>query len=97
MCNGPNNYALVQGCGCDKEGQPAYGPLFPSIILHEFAHNFTNPLSEQYWPQMEEAGNRIFPHVAQQMTQSAYGDARTMTGEWLNELCVLMAYREPEA
>lgn len=28
------------------------------------------------------------------MTQSAYGDARTMTGEWLNELCVSMAYRE---
>lgn len=105
MCNGPHNYALTEdtrlagygivvGCGCDKEGQPAYAPLFPSIILHEFAHNFTNPLSEQYWPQMEEAGNRIFPYVAQQMTQSAYGNARTMTGEWLNELCVLMAYRE---
>lgn len=105
MCNGPSNYALtaesrhsgygiVVGCGSDQEGQPAYAPLFLSIVLHEFAHTYSNPLAEAYWPQMEEAGKQIFPHVAQQMARAAYGDPRTMTGEWFNELCVLMAYRE---
>lgn len=105
MCNGPSNYALtadgrhsgygiVVGCGSDREGRPAYTPLFLQIVLHEFAHNYSNPLAKAFWPQMEEAGKLIFPHVAEQMTQAAYGDPETMTGEWFNELCVLMAFRE---
>lgn len=105
LCNGPSNYALtaetrksgygiVVGCGCDNQGQPFYHPLFFSIVLHEFAHNYSNPLLMQYWSQMEDAANVIYPHVAQQMAQNAYGDAQTTIGEWFNDLCVLMFYRE---
>lgn len=105
LCNGPSNYALtaqtrqsgygiVVGCGCDNTGRPAHNPLFLSIILHELAHNYSNPISAAYWPQMEQAAGVIYPAVAQQMAQNAYGDAQTTMGEWFNNLCVLMCYRE---
>lgn len=105
LCNGPSNYALtaetrhdgygiVVGCGCDNEGKPHYNPLFLSIVLHEIAHNYSNPLTEEYWPQMERAADVIYSHVAEQMAQNAYGSANTTIGEWFNNLCVLMWYRE---
>ena len=105
MCNGPSNYALVSGsrksgygivvgCNSDNNGRPAYNPLFLTIILHELGHNFSNPLSEQYWPEMEVAADIIYPHVAEIMAMQAYADARIVTGEWFNNLCVAMCYRE---
>lgn len=105
LCNGPSNYALpermrksgygiIVGCGCDQEGKPFYHPLFLTIVLHEFCHNYSNPLSEQYWPQMEQAADSIYVHVTDQMARLAYGNAHDMTGEWFNNLCMLMYYRE---
>ena len=107
LCNGPSNYALttesrnegygiVVGCGSDNEGMPYYNPLFLSIVLHEFAHNYSNPLFMEYWPQMERAAGIIYPYVSEQMAQIAYGDSKTTVGEWFNNLCVLMYYRETE-
>lgn len=105
LCNGPSNYALpsyirsdgygiVVGCGSDRDGKPAYGPMFINIILHEFAHNYSNPLLSQHWAEFEKAADVIYPNVAKQMSQIAYGNAKTTMGEWFNNLCVLMYLRE---
>ena len=69
---------------------------FTHIIIHELCHNFTNPLSYEYKKQMAPASNRVFfeDDVMRAMFNMAYGEPSVMTGEWLNNLCVNMYFRE---
>ncbi len=98
LTNGPSNYAvpdgILIGSGSDAEGLPFFGQGMLSIVLHEFGHHFTNPIVEAHWPRLEAAAEKIYPHVAEQMYANAYAGARTTMGEWMNNLFVLMYYRE---
>lgn len=107
LCNGPSNYALTEksryvgygivvGCGSDMNGKPAYNPMFSSIILHEFAHNYSNPLIDAHWNELEKSADIIYSNVAAEMSQLAYGSARTTLSEWFDNLCVTMYYRETQ-
>lgn len=60
-------------------------------IIHEICHNYSNPLFYKYWPQMEQAANKIYDKDTQEkMAESAYGDASATVREWQNNLCVAM-------
>lgn len=105
LCNGPSNYALIKaeyrphygiviGTGSDQEGMPIYGRGVLPIVIHELGHNYSNPLAAEYWPQMKDAADKIYPYIAQDMMNIAYGNARTSIGEWQNNLFMLMYYRD---
>lgn len=99
LCNGPNNYALSEGVLIgmygDSEGMPSptsANTLF--VLMHEFGHHYTNELSSKYWPQMKEAADKMYPYVRKLLYRAAYGDPYTAMVEWLNNLFILMYYRE---
>lgn len=98
LMNGPNNYAVPNGVligiAADAEGQPAPNEAIQFSLLHEFGHHYTNSLFETFWPQMKPAADKIYSFIHEQMAQMAYGSASESLGEWLNNLLVLMYYRE---
>ena len=58
-------------------------------IIHEIAHYYTNPLTDMYYPQMEDSMKAIFPHIKEAMAGIGYGHVETVAGEWINELFTL--------
>ena len=97
LTNGPSNYAvpsgILIGAGSDSEGNPYFGEGI-SLLIHEFGHHYTNPIFATYWPQMEAAAKKIYPYVEAKMLENAYSGAKDMMGEWLNNLFMLMYYKE---
>lgn len=107
MDNGPNNYALFfceeLGSGFDvvlgahrqdEEGMPVFGSTHLSVLVHEFGHHFVNPVFDKYWPQIEAAADAIYPYVQNAMYKIGYGSANVVMCEWLNNLCVMMYFKE---
>jgi hypothetical protein len=99
LVNGPSNYAVpngvLMGMSGDMEGLPYVDEhrTLP-VLIHEFGHHYVNPIAASYRSQMEKAAGIIFPKVESRLNMAGYGDAWTMTVEWLNELCVLMYFKE---
>lgn len=107
LCNGPSNYALTSdkahggneygiliGCNADKNGTPSFN--FASTyctIIHEFAHNFSNPLADIFLPQMEQAISMIAPYVERQLAGAAYSP-KAIAPEWLTRIVVLMYLKD---
>jgi CRISPR/Cas system CSM-associated protein Csm2 small subunit len=97
--NGPSNYAtpsgVLIGTAVDEAGQPAFNPVGATmLIIHEFGHHYVNSMIDTRWPQMEAVANKIFSHVQQQMARNAYGTAKITMVEWLNNLFMLMYFKE---
>lgn len=90
----PAEYAIMIGCGGDQNGMPQFNSSSLDSILHEICHYYTHPLFLRYWEQMEQSANMIYLHVWEQMLRIAYGDAYTMTEEWLNNLFKIMYFKE---
>lgn len=92
LTNGPHNYAFDQGIliGASE----AYHIDTVYTVLHELCHHYTGPLFFAHLSEVEEAANKIFSVVWEEMRQRAYGTAKTTLLEWLNNLCVLMYYKE---
>lgn len=94
LCNGRHNYSLgergiVMGCYAVNEGGiPIFDDSMLPILIHEFSHILTNPLVTEYYPQLESAGDTIYPHVEQLMLNAAYSGIRAIYGEGLNDLFV---------
>lgn len=92
---GETKYGIIIGCNsADKFGMPDFNISDFGTILHEFSHNFSNPVVEKYIGSMADAGNKIFPHVKARLAKIGYGSAETMLGEGLNELFRMMYYVE---
>ena len=96
LANGPNSYgprmfdgetgevySLVGVPPADAEGTPRFGTGTVSLLVHEFSHSFVNPLVDQYYSQMEGAGNRLFEAVREPMRAQGYGTGKTVLAESL--------------
>ena len=110
LTNGPSNYGgttclsnipngeIIIGCSrVDSAGIPIFEEYdFDrfSVILHELCHIFSEPLINKYQQDMIPAADSIFPYVKKQLAKVAYGDAATMLGESINDLCTNMYFRE---
>ena len=104
LCNGNSNYsifdvmhrkdwdgrlAIVIGATDGGDGIPVMLEQHFIAIIHEIAHYYTNPLTDMYYPQMEDSMKAIFPHIKEAMTGIGYGHVETVAGEWINELFTL--------
>jgi hypothetical protein len=93
----PKGYISI-GCAiADNEGIPVFKKdnfFLYFTIMHELCHIFTNPLMSKYEKDMMQAANAIFPYVEKELAVVAYGDAVTMLGEGVNNLCTGMYFRE---
>lgn len=73
----------------DPQGVPVFKDDITGTVVHELCHAYTNPLVDQYAPQLERAGREIFSHCADQMHSQAYGTWQTMMYESLVRACVV--------
>ena len=104
LCNGNSNYsifdvmhrkdwdgrlAIVIGATDGGDGIPVMLEQHFVAIIHEIAHYYTNPLTDMYYPQMEDSMKAIFPHIKEAMAGIGYGHVETVAGEWINELFTL--------
>lgn len=98
LMNGPHNYSMDKGVLLgmqeDKNGNPRIDIFDTQVLIHELCHHFTHPIFDSWWPQLEPAMRKIFPHIREQMENLAYPDMKQATEEWLNELCVQLYMRE---
>jgi len=78
-------FAIMGTWKFDESGMPVYkqSEYLPTII-HEFNHQFVNPLLAKYKDSFEESGKGIFTAVEYEMSrQQAYGDWQIMINEAL--------------
>lgn len=101
LCLGNNNYfiwnrcndrdwdgkiAIVVGASSDVDGIPVFHEYQFPVVIHEIMHYFTRPLISVYYNQMEESMEYVYSKITDQMTDRGYGNARSMAGEWFNNL-----------
>lgn len=109
LCNGNSNYsipdvshkkewdgrlAIVIGTVSGPEGMPAIMEQHFSVIIHEIAHYYTNPLARKYYSQMEESMKTIFPYIEDDMAKIGYRHVETVAVEWINELFSIVYLRD---
>lgn len=92
--NGPHNYAVRDGIliGVLPNRNGNVEQLF--TILHEVGHHYSNSLLKPYWPQMEDAANRMYPYIKDMMIKSSYANAQISLLEGINNLFTLMYFKE---
>ena len=73
----------------DDDGAPAFDEKVVPTVIHEFCHSYCNRLVDAHWGALEGSADALWPHVADQMRQQAYGNARTMMRESLVRACVV--------
>ncbi|MGB3860871.1 MAG: DUF4932 domain-containing protein [Candidatus Aminicenantaceae bacterium] len=73
----------------DRKGIPRFDKSVLPTVVHEFCHSYVNPLVNQHAGDLEKAGQRIFPSVADAMRRQAYPEWRTMMYESLVRACVV--------
>jgi hypothetical protein len=87
--NGEDIYCILGVWASDRKGNPTFGGDVVPTVVHEFGHSYTNPLVEAHLAELEPAGMRLFPLVADLMRRQAYGNWRTMMYESLLRACVV--------
>ena len=93
-------YSILGVWTMDEKGLPKFDKGILSTIAHEFCHSYTNPLVDKHKAELESAGEKIFPHVAEDMKRQAYGGWLTMMYESLVRACCVryaLAINGPEA
>lgn len=106
LCNGPSNYALAHphagaengiliGCSADNNGNPNFGKLIVSTIVHELNHHYANPLAFEFESEMTNAVDSIAPRVEALLSTGAYGKGAILP-EWLTRLTTLMYMQNSE-
>jgi hypothetical protein len=73
----------------DRKGIPRFDKSVLPTVVHEFCHSYVNPLVNFHAGDLEKAGQRIFPSVADAMRRQAYPGWRTMMYESLVRACVV--------
>lgn len=110
VANGPHNYCvddysssskygIVIGCAFgDTNGMPTMFPAAsaPTLyaIVHEICHIYTSPIEQMYRPYMQEASEKIYEEVEEPMRRLAYGSPVEVIGEWFNNLCTILYFKE---
>lgn len=102
MLNGPNNYGCgvqlddgrfelspVMGIwSWDADGIGEFGPEHVPTVVHEFTHNFANPVIDRNADALEASGRALFKSVQKTMEMQAYPTWRIMLYESLVRACV---------
>jgi hypothetical protein len=73
----------------DGRGLPRFDKSVLPTVVHEFCHSYVNPLVNSHARELEKAGERIFPTVAEAMKRQAYPGWQTMMYESLVRACVV--------
>ena len=81
---GDEIYEVMGIAKVDFDERPVVDAEVLSLVVHELAHSYINPLFAAHRAELEPAGERLFAAVRDQMTQQAYGQWDIM----LNELAV---------
>lgn len=81
-------YSVTAFSSVDAGGIPNFNRNIVSTVIHEFCHSYVNPVFEKHQPELKEAGNKIFPFVAEKMKSQAYGGWQTMMIESGVRTCV---------
>jgi len=76
-------YSILGVWKTDGAGLPEFTPDMLGTVVHEFSHSFANPVIDRHMAELAAAGEKIFPHVAEQMRAQGYGNAGTMLRESL--------------
>ena len=82
-------YCVIGVPMVDAQGQPVFSAAFLPTIVHEFTHSYTNRLVDQFARELQGAGEKIYPFVADEMRKQAYSGWKTMMYESLNRACGL--------
>lgn len=93
-------YSVIGVWRTDPEGKPVFPPGAVSVVVHEFIHSYTNPVVDKFIKDLEKAGGKIYPLVARQMEEQAYGKWQTLMYESVNRACELRydaAFYGPDA
>lgn len=105
LANGPHNYVLddptslsgygiANGCIIDPSALSLFANRIIPVIIHEIGHNFSDPLVEIYWSQVELSFDKLYDNSRIILKQYAYGDPNTALLEWQNNLFMLMYLKE---
>lgn len=101
LCNGRHNYALsfydkqnidnygiIIGCThTDSNELPVFDEyMVLPILIHEFAHRFTNPLIRKYEKELMPASEIMYPYLKEQLSKVGYGTPLAVHGEGFNNL-----------
>lgn len=88
-----DNYAIMGICPLDSLGDPEYNTdnNLPTLI-HEFNHSYVNHLTDQYKPEFQSSGEKLYGIVKERMRRQAYGNWQTMLNEALVRASVVRYY-----
>lgn len=66
-------YALV-GPGAVKDSFPEFDKVFleQDLVIHEFSHNYANPIVEQFMAETKKLEKDLFPAVREKVEQEGY-------------------------
>ena len=97
--NLPQGKIIIGSSQADADGIPVFNnpsnnPWLFYTVIHELCHIFVNPIVDKYEHKMQEAGDIIYPFVAETLMRFAIGCAQTMIVEGINNLAVNMYFRE---
>lgn len=84
--NGEAEYYCILGVNMSgKDGLPFFGPGVATTVVHEFCHNYVNPLVDapEVAEQLSSAGKKMYSLVAEKMKSQAYSNWKTMIYESL--------------
>ena len=81
---GDEIYEVMGIAKVDFDERPVVDAEVLSLVVHELAHSYINPLLAAHRAELEPSGERLFAAVRDQMTQQSYGQWDIM----LNELAV---------
>lgn len=84
-----NLYCILGVWSCDEQGLPTFPASRAPVVIHEFGHSYVNPLVEQHYAEMSDAGEKLFSRNAAQMRQQAYANGRTVLLESVVRACVV--------
>ncbi len=101
IANGYNNYCFDDPTLYNDGYGIAIGYTggYPNdVVLHEMCHRYTL-ISDEYYPQVEEAMRRIFEtsDLVEIFLRNSYGSPQTVFNEWLTDLSVAMYIKEHDS
>jgi hypothetical protein len=90
-------YSIICARNSDSLGFPTFSDKNNSVIIHEFAHSFCNPLIDKYYSGMEKSAGKLFAVVKDLMEQQAYGHPKIMLYESLVRATTIMYFKNHQS
>ena len=80
--------AIVVGVGMYDvfDQSPHISEIQLDIIIHEICHFFTRSVVDKLYGSISRSMTTIYDNIRDKMIAQGYGNPRSMTGEWINEL-----------